>query len=284
MAFRVMASPRVQRLAFRIPRADPARRMCVGASSSASSATHPHESTGMGSSSQSRTSLPNEIPQKPDRAACLVDRLEALEQKGGLQLSFMRLIGMFKESQWQKAAGHDLYHQCTRQAMTNAKLYHSDFGGVDSARYFSRFQLKGIHCWLAHVRLREEPAAQYKDLFAETMEIFWELTIREIVESEGLDLLRALKFQKQLQVTWHGTALALDTAIAAEDPRDALSEALLRNLYADEDDNIYEASRPASLWMADYILGEITHQQSISSLEILRGRIGWSSACVGESQ
>jgi len=189
---------------------------------------------------------------------------------------FLRLSGMFRDKQWQAAAGADMLHRCLQQATCPA-LFAPNPGGADPTRFFVRFQLKGLHCWVCHVRLRAEPAEQWEVLFREMMETHWELAMIDMTGEEQLEFMMASKFQKELQKAWHGTAKGLDAAIATDDVREAMSEVLLRNVLAEEDGSQPPHAKAASLWLADYLIVQLHQLDSADATEVLAGRIGWAA-------
>jgi hypothetical protein len=206
----------------------------------------------------------------------MVERLEQMSELPWYRSGFMRLAGMFSEKQFQCAAGEDLHRVCVQRA-ADSSLYAPTMGGVDQDRFFPRFQMKGLHCWLVHVRVREMPRSKCEHMFNELMEKLWEHdAMRDIVEHEGLDLLQALKYQKELQLSWHGLVQSLDIALQADPPREAMAEVLLRNVYADPDGAVPADARPAARWLADYLLAQVAHVRSIPDQEVLRGRLGWA--------
>ena len=85
----------------------------------------------------------------------------------------LRLVGTFSDAQRQSAAGCDMFVHCASQA-ARPEFYAADGGGLDGARYAQRVQPVGVHCWLCHVRLGEEPKERYDKLFYEMMEKQWE--------------------------------------------------------------------------------------------------------------
>lgn len=206
----------------------------------------------------------------------MVERLEQMSVLPWYRSGPMRLAGMFSEKQFQCAAGEDLHRLCVKRA-SDSSIYAPTMGAVDEERFFARFQVKGLHCWLVHVRLREMARSKCEHLFNELMERLWEYdAMRDIVEHEGLELLQALKYQKELQLSWHGLVQSLDIALQSEPPREAMAEVLLRNVYAGPDGDLPPDARPAALWLADYLLAQVAHARSIPDQEVLRGRLSWA--------
>lgn len=81
----------------------------------------------------------------PSEAPSLVEKLKELESGPWWQSGFLRLVGTFSNSQWQKAAGNDLRRQCVAQA-AEPIFFQPSAAAVDDSRWFTRFQLKGLHC------------------------------------------------------------------------------------------------------------------------------------------
>jgi hypothetical protein len=88
---------------------------------------------------------------------------------------------------------------------------------------------------------------------------------------------------KNIQLAWHGCCRNLDEALEAGEPRDAMAGVLLRNLYVDEEgeplvDEEGEAFAEAvtgARWLADYLLAQRAHLQTLPSDDVLKGRISW---------
>lgn len=209
----------------------------------------------------------------------MVGRLQQLQAGPWWRTGLMRLGGMFTDAQYQAAAGEDIHGICRRRGDLS-ELYDPSSGGVDASRFYTRFQVKGLHCWLVHVRLRPLPRERVEALVSEVLERLWEYDgMRDAVEGEGLELIQALKYQKELQVSWHGMAQALDEALkqpAGGPQAEALAEVLLRNVYADEEGGIAGSAEPAALWLAEYLLAQMSHLAALPDDEILLGRLTWA--------
>ena len=50
--------------------------------------------------------------------------------------------------------------------------------------------------------------------------------------------MQASKFQKEMQLGWHGMAIALDKAMMSDTPLELTQETLLRNVYADSNGEV----------------------------------------------
>eukprot|EP00316_Scyphosphaera_apsteinii_P017711 CAMPEP_0119309636 /NCGR_PEP_ID=MMETSP1333-20130426/15878_1 /TAXON_ID=418940 /ORGANISM="Scyphosphaera apsteinii, Strain RCC1455" /LENGTH=194 /DNA_ID=CAMNT_0007313639 /DNA_START=281 /DNA_END=866 /DNA_ORIENTATION=+ len=174
------------------------------------------------------------------------------------------------------AAANDMYNLCMQQAAKQI-FFDTAAAGVDPERYYTRFQLKGLHCWLCHVRLRMEPRDACVHLFTDMMETLWEDAIKQMVKQEKLDLLQASKFLKELQEGWHGMCVALDQAILSEAPHEAVSTVLLRNVYATADGQVPQEHTSRSLWLSDYLLLQVEHMRALLSPEVLLGRISFKA-------
>jgi len=171
-----------------------------------------------------RTSTPALSAAAPSGRITHVQALEQMDALPWYRSALFRIVGMFTEKQYQAAAGTDLHTLCIQQSADEA-FFCEGKADVDSSRFFPRFQVKGLHVWLVHVRLRDMPHEQRMRMSHEILERFWEIeALQNIVLEEELELLQALKYQKELQLAWHGLATGLDTALKAETPRDALAE------------------------------------------------------------
>merc|ERR1711920_46065 len=220
---------------------------------------------------------PSRTLYSPPPATPLVDALEMLDQLPWWRSVPLRALGTFTPSQWQRAAGTDMYHSCAKQAKA-PRLYSPEEGGVERDRFYGRFILTGLHCWLCHVRLREEPNEEWESLFREMMETLWEETLVGMCKGEGLDLIQASKFQKEMQLGWHGMVIALDKALESETPIESMQEALVRNVYADSEGDVPDTSTSASLWLAEYITAQRTHLAALPAAAVLKGRLSWAEA------
>uniref|UniRef100_A0A7S0LRQ0 Ubiquinol-cytochrome c chaperone domain-containing protein n=1 Tax=Coccolithus braarudii TaxID=221442 RepID=A0A7S0LRQ0_9EUKA len=204
----------------------------------------------------------------------LVDKLEELDMLPWWRAAPLRVLGTFSPSQWQRAAGTDMYHVCATQAREPI-LYSAGEGALVPDTFYGKFILTGLHCWLCHVRLRAEPREEWEHLFKEMMETLWEENLVAMCKGEGLDLIMASKYQKEMQLGWHGMVIALDKALESEEPLEGLREALLRNIYASADGEVPEQASAASLWLAEYCAAQRVHLDSLPAAEVLKGRMRW---------
>lgn len=162
----------------------------------------------------------------------LVDELERLETKlPWWQTSMLRLTGTFSDAQWQAAAGGDVYMHVLRQSDQDEVLQRGNL----PERLYTQLQVRGLHCWLAHVRLRTEPKARVENLFYSLMEHVWEQAQLDMSRQMGMGYIEISKHLKAAQTAWHGSCKALDEALETEPPQDAVAAVLLRNLYVDEE-------------------------------------------------
>lgn len=171
------------------------------------------------------------------RETTLVEELHRLEHESPWWKSaFLRAAGTFSAEQRQAAAGGDMYFLCGQQAKLG-EFCDPLLGGLQD-RYYVRFQLVALHCWMCHVRLRQEPKERYQVLFKEMMEKVWGQAELDLYQKFQMGFLQISKHLKEMQFAWHGTARALDAALDAKLPdeqsRAELQLALRRNLYADE--------------------------------------------------
>ena len=51
-------------------------------------------------------------------------------------------------------------------------------------RYYTRLQVRGLLCWLAHVRLRDEPKERFDTLYREMMEKVWDQATLDLSRGE----------------------------------------------------------------------------------------------------
>lgn len=82
----------------------------------------------------------------------MVTKLEEMRAAPWWKSGPMSAMGMFSDQQWQRAAGEDIYRICVVRAAVE-DFYDPALGAVDRGRFFCRFQLKGLHFWLVHLRL-----------------------------------------------------------------------------------------------------------------------------------
>ena len=220
-------------------------------------------------------------PPKP--VPSVVSELERLQSTSPWwQASLLRMGGVFSDEQWQAAAGSDLYVNVTRhEAEHHAVLV--AHGSVPD-RFYSRLQMRGLLCWLAHVRLRQEESKRFGTLFRETMEKVWQQAELDLTREFEMGYVQMAKHIKAAQLSWHGMCKHLDEALASDAPREQMSRVLLRNVYVDEEGEplVCEEGKPTaeaiagSLWLADYLLAQQAHQRAIESEEVLKGRLSWA--------
>lgn len=214
----------------------------------------------------------------------MVAELESLQSSAWAP--FYRLTGMFSAEQWQNAAGADMYMKVLYQShATHAAVVGK---GNTPDRYYTRLQIRGLHCWLAHARLREEPIESYRTLFYGMMEHIWEQVGLDLTRDLGFGYIEMSKHLKAAQLSWHGLCRSLDDAIDTMDgdeAREAVSQVLLRNLYVDEDGEplvdeatgeVLPEAKAGSLWLAKYLLMQRSHLKSLPAADVLLGRITWA--------
>lgn len=200
-----------------------------------------------------------------------------------------RLTGMFSDEQWQNAAAGDMYMSVLYQShATHAAVVER---AMTPDRYYTRLQIRGLHCWLTHVRLREEPIERHRMLMYNMMEHVWEQTALDLTRDMGFAYIESSKHLKAAQLAWHGLCKNLDEALASDGAgdaaaaREAMSAVLLRNLYVDEEGDMVvdEATGEAlpdaktgSLWLAQYLIDQRAHLMSLPSEDVLLGRVTWA--------
>ena len=211
-----------------------------------------------------------------DEHESLWAELERLRALPWYKSGFLALAGTFSKSQWQAAAGTDMFVSCMNQAAHSA-LFDADRGAVDT-RLYTRFQLQALHAWITHVRLRSEPPDEYGRPFKEMMEKLWETTTKDMGKKAELGMIQILKNLKEMQLGWHGLCHNLDAAIAGEDAdaRDRIAQLLLLNIYVDADGARVEGAEASALWLADYVITQINHHQNLPSEQVLRGAFTWA--------
>lgn len=211
----------------------------------------------------------------------LVDELNRLEtQLPWWQSALLRLSGTFTDTQWQAAAGGDMYMNVLKQAVQPALISH----GMFPDRFYTRLQMRGLHCWLAHVRLRVEPRDRVETLYREMMEHVWDQASLDLSRELGFGYVELSKHLKHAQFSWHGCCKALDAALLEESPHEAVTEVLLRNLYVDpEGEPLLDdtgapdaAAKSGASWLAQYLLAQRDHLATLSSEEVLKGRLTWA--------
>ena len=275
----------------------PATAVVIASSSSARSVRH--------SSTASAASGPAEVGQQPqpmstDGAAGggpghlpaskfkpMVAELEKL-QASPWAFAY-RLTGMFSDEQWQNAAAGDMYMSVLYQAHATHAVVVERASTPD--RYYTRLQIRGLHCWLVHGRLREEPIERHRTLMYNMMEHVWEQTGLDLTRDMGFGYIESSKHLKAAQLAWHGLCKSLDDALSAvhegndEGVREAMSAVLLRNVYVDEEgeplveeetgETLREA-KEGSLWLAQYLLEQRAHLMSLPAEDVLLGRVTWA--------
>lgn len=219
-----------------------------------------------------RLSTAAEQPEEPAKVASVMDELERLENLPWWKSGILRLAGTFTDKQKQAAAGCDMFVHCYDQAQL-PPFYAADGAGLED-RYYRRFQVKGLLCWLCHVRLRQEPKESFEHLFHEMMEKVWDKVNLDLAE-QGMDFVHASTHLKDMQLRWHGFARMMDEALAAANPREEMVGVLRRNMYADEDGVVTPEGEAASLRLAHYLQAQIAHLSAIPAESVLKGRITW---------
>ena len=219
---------------------------------------------------------------EPNPSLQLVKELERLESKPWPQSNILRLIGMFTDAQWQGAAAGDLYSEILHRSYAS----HAEIvaHGVTPDRYYMRLQIRGLHCWLAHARLREEPKERWIPLFTEMMEYFWNQVGLDLTNHFNMGFIQMSKHQKASQHGWHGLCRMLDEAMEAEAPTEAMAEVLLRNMYVDEEGEqlVNEAgehtpeARAGARWLAEYLRSQVAHLRALPAEDVLKGRFTWA--------
>jgi len=217
----------------------------------------------------------------------LIAELERLQQLPWWQSGLLRLGGTFGEEQWQAAAGGDMYMHILEQS--DLPIFTAAEGGRLPERFYTRLQLRGLHAWAAHVRLREEPKEKFGVLFREAMEHVWDqasldLSHGVVTEGERMGYIEISKHLKASQFAWHGFCKGLDAALVSESPRDEMTALLFKNMYVDDEGDplVDEAGVPladievGARWLCDYMLAQRDHLASLSSDDVLKGRISWA--------
>ena len=110
-----------------------------------------------------------------------VEELERLESRvPWWQSALLRLGGTFTSDQWQAAAGGDMYVRIL-EAAARPELIGDETGrSALPDRFYTRLQLQGLLCWVAHVRLRQEPKEEFGILYCEMMEKVWEQAMLDL--------------------------------------------------------------------------------------------------------
>jgi len=202
-------------------------------------------------------------------------QLERLQNLPVPVSSFLRLIGMFTDKRLQTAAGYDM-HKSSKTQAGRPEFFEPAYAAVDT-RFYTRFQLLGLHAWLFHTRLRTEPREKCATQFEEAMEKLWDEVTVDMGKMQELEFLQIIKFLKELQLGWHGLCKNLDKAVESDDPRTEMSQLLLRNVYVDATDgNPLEGCEPAALWLADYLIAQAAHHEQLPSEQVLSGAFTWA--------
>lgn len=212
------------------------------------------------------------------RDTTLVEELHRLEHElPWWKSALLRVVGTFSEEQRQAAAGGDMYFLCGKQAAL-PEFCDPKLGGLDE-RYYVRFQLMVLHCWICHVRLRQEPKERFEHLFKEMMEKVWSQAELDLSQKFDMGFLQISKYLKEMQFGWHGTARALDAALDAslplEDSRAELHAVLLRNLYTDAEGAALDGSQQNAEWLTEYVILQLNAHRAIDSSDVLKGIVVW---------
>jgi hypothetical protein len=230
-------------------------------------------------STESSATAPSE-PKKPN----LVAELERLQtQLPWWQSAFLQMSGTFSEDQWQAAAGGDMYVNVLEQSRDRQPDIVRR--GALPDRFYTQLQVRGLHCWLAHVRLRQQPKESFATLYREMMEHVWDQAALDLTRDFGFGFIEMSKHLKNAQLSWHGSCKALDDALETDAPREAMAAVLLRNMYVDAEgeslldeagEHLPEAQE-GSLWLADYLMEQRAHLASVADEDVLKGRITWAN-------
>ena len=214
----------------------------------------------------------------------MVPELERLQQSSWAPI--YRITGMFSEDNWQNAAGADMYMSILYQAHATHEPFLDQ--GKTPDRYYTRLQVRGLHCWLAHLRLRDEPIDRHRTLFYGLMEHIWEQAGLDLTRDLGFGYIEMSKHLKAAQLSWHGLCKTLDDALDktdGEELREAMSQILLRSVYVDEEGEMlvdsetrapHPEAKAGSLWLADYLLMQRAHLSSLPAEDVLMGRLTWA--------
>ena len=216
-------------------------------------------------------------------SSSIVGELERLQQKPWWQVTLLRLGGVFSDEQWQAAAGSDMYVNVVNQAKAHQDVLQRQ--GAVPDRYYAQLQTRGLLCWLTHVRLRDEPKERFAVLYKEMMEKVWQQAELDLTREFEMGYVQMAKHIKAAQLSWHGLCKHLDEALLDPSPRDAMSQVLLRNVYVDEEGEalVDDAGEPTaeavagSRWLADYLLAQRAHLHTLSTEDVLKGRLTWAS-------
>jgi len=217
----------------------------------------------------------------------LISELERLQQLPWWQSGLLRLGGTFGDEQWQAAAGGDMYLHVLAQS--DLPIFTAEAGGRLPERFYTRLQLRGLHAWVAHVRLREEPKESHAVLFREMMEHVWDqasldLSHGVVTDGERMGYIEISKHLKASQFSWHGFCKNLDAALASDAPRDEMTALLVKNMFVDEEGDplVDEEGAPfpeveaGARWLCDYLLAQRDHLAALPADDVLKGRISWA--------
>lgn len=220
-------------------------------------------------------------------AQSIVAELERMQsEKPAWQVALLRLGGVFSEEQWQAAAGSDMYVNIANQSSVQHPLLVRDAHVPE--RYYTQLQMRGLHCWIAHVRLRQEPSETFKTMYREMMEKVWQQAELDLTREFEMGYVQMAKHIKAAQFAWHGMCKSLDVALEADLPREEMGKVLLRNVYVDEDGEplVDENGEPTedtvagSLLLADYLLAQRAHLLQLPAEDVLKGRLTWGESPV----
>lgn len=222
------------------------------------------------------TAAPEKIAH--DIGYSVVDELERLEVLPWYRSLPLRLGGVFSDDNRQAAAASDMYMHCDIQAR-DSQLFDQSAGGLDD-RYYRRVQAKGLHCWMCYARLLQEPKEVSHTIRKDMMEKLWEQVTLDLHQEQGMDFITLSKHLKEMQLGWHGFARNMDSALASDEPKAALADVLLRNLYSETDEEGVTTSPPgaaaAALRTAGYVQAQLAHLRAIPTEEMLRARVSWA--------
>ena len=218
----------------------------------------------------------------PQKAPELVAELERLEKGPFLLASFYRVAGMFSDENWQAAAAGDIYFSVLKQSHQQHPVIVAN--GATPDRFYSRLQIRGLHCWLVHNRMNQEPRERSRTLLYEMMESIWNQAGLDLTRDFGFGYIEMSKHLKAAQLSWHGCCRNLDEALENEAPAESMVEVLLRNIYVDDEgmplvdpatgEHDPDAQAGAK-WLAEYLLAQRAHLAVLPAEQILRGRITW---------
>ena len=217
----------------------------------------------------------------------LIAELERLQNLPWWQSSLLRLGGTFGDEQWQAAAGGDMYMRVLEQS--GLPIFTAEDGARLPERFYTRLQLKGLHAWAAHVRLRMEPKEKHSVLFRELMEHVWDqasldLSHGVVTNGERMGYIEISKHLKASQFAWHGFCKNLDAALASDAPRDEMAILLIKNMYVDKEGDplVDETGTPlpgvemGARWLTEYLLAQRDHLAALPSEDVLKGRVSWA--------